>query len=63
MLVEVTIDEGIKYELRILTVVAYLSLITQTLASLCKIQADGIDTGTVVIERIEMTLTIDTRLW
>ena len=63
VLVEVTVEEGIEHELRVLLVVAHLSLITEPLASLREVQADGVDARAVVVERVEMALTVDTCLW
>ena len=52
MLVDMTVDKGIEYKLRISSIVAYLSLIRQTLAFLCQVQTDGIYAGAVVVQRI-----------
>ena len=62
MLVEVPVEESVEHKLRILLVVAYLSLITQSLALLGKVQSDGVDAGAVIVQRVEMTGTIDTSL-
>ena len=50
VLVQVTVEEGVEHELRILPVVAYLSLIGQAFALLGEVQAEGVDPCTVVDE-------------
>ena len=62
MAVEMTIDETVEHELRVPAVVAHLQLIAQALALLREVQADGVYAGTVVVQRVDMTLTIDTCL-
>ena len=59
VLMQVTVNQGVEHELRITAVVADLTLIGQTFTSLCEVQTDGVDTGAVIDERVEMTLTID----
>ena len=63
MLVEMAVDEGIKHELRVATVITYLCLIGETVAFLGQVQMDGVDTGTVVVQRIEMARAVDACLW
>ena len=51
---QMTIQEGIEHKLRVALIVAYLGLIGQSLAFLCQVQTDGVDTDTVVIQGIEV---------
>ena len=62
MAMEMTIDETVEHELRVPAVVAHLQLIAQTLPLLREVQADGVNAGTVVVQRVDMTLTVDTSL-
>ena len=63
MLMYMTIDKDIKHELRVSTVVTHLCLIGESVIFLNQTQMDGIYAGAVVIQRIEMTGTVDARLW
>ena len=62
VLVDVAIEEGVEDELRVLLVVADLSLISQPIVFLYETQADGVDLDAVVVEREEMSLSVDTCL-
>ena len=62
MAMEMTIDETVEHELRVPAVVAHLQLIAQTLPLLREVQADGVNAGTVVVQRVDITLTVDTSL-
>ena len=62
VLVDMAVDEGVEHELRIALVVTYLSLIGQTLAFLCEVQVDGVDTDAVIGQGVDMTLAVDARL-
>ena len=61
VLVDVAVNKGVEHKLRVLPVVAHLSLIRQTVAALRQRQAHGVDTGGVVVERVEVHLPVDTR--
>ena len=61
MLVDMSVDEGVEYELGILFVITYLPLITQPLSLLCQIQTDGVDASAVVVQRVEIAAAVDTR--
>ena len=62
VLVDMSVDEGVEHELRVPAVVTYLSLVGQLVAFLCEVQADGVDTDAVVVERVEVALAVDARL-
>ena len=49
MAVDMSVDETVEHELRVLAVVAYLSLIGEPVSLLGEVQADGVDTGAVVV--------------
>ena len=63
VLVDMPVDEGVEDELRIPLVVAHLSLIGQSLALLCQVQAHGVDAGAVVVQRVDVAGAVDTCLW
>ena len=60
---DVAVEKGVEDELRILLVVADLSLIGQPIAFMYQAQADGVDLYAVVVEREDMSLTVDASLW
>ena len=49
MVVDMSVDEAVEHELRVLAVVAYLSLIGEPVSLLREVQTDGVDTGAVVV--------------
>ena len=49
MVVDMSVDETVEYELRVLAVIAYLTLIGEPVSLLREVQADGVDTGAVVV--------------
>ena len=63
MLMKMSVDECVEDELRVLLVVAYLCLIRQPFSFLSQVQTYRIDTGTVVVERIEIAGAVDAALW
>ena len=63
VLMDVAVEKGVEDELRILLVVADLSLIGQPIAFMYQAQADGVDLDAVVIEREDVSLTVDACLW
>ena len=62
MVVHMSIDEAVEYELRILAVVAHLPLIGEPVSLLREVQTDGVDTRAVIVEGVDMTLAVDTCL-
>ena len=63
MAVEMTIYEAVEHKLRVLAVVAHLALIGESVTFMDQTQPDGIDTGAVIVQRVDMTCTVDTCLW
>ena len=62
VLVDVSVEQGVEHELRVAAVVAHLTLIGHPLALLGECQPDGVDAGRVVVQRVEVHLSVDTRL-
>ena len=62
MVVHMSIDETVEYELRILAVVAHLSLIGEPVSLLREVQTDGVDTRAVIVEGVDMALAVDASL-
>ena len=63
MLMQETVEEGVKHDLRIPFIVSHLSLEGQFGVLMLQRQVDGIDTDTVVIERMDIGIAIDTSFW